>query len=200
MNEWLEKELEDYIAQNPLELERLIFGGNYEISVLGRQVHCQSGIIDVLMWARNWRFSYVLVVECKAKHEKGLAVEQVARYVAAVEDASLYDNLPEDAIPNQTKGRAGWMQHIKLNTIPVIVAPSFDSTLTATYAGVLLSAIRTTDGFALGRKDNLLRQPTQDKLDAILAPVIRRAHADAKAQSIKDSLGVVRLGDLFRRN
>lgn len=200
MNDWLEKELEDYIVANPYDIEELIFGKHFDISVLGRQVRCQYGIIDVLMWAHNENFSYVLVVECKAKHEKGLAVEQVSRYRAAIDDARTYDNLPDDAFPDWRTGYIGWMHHVSIETIPVLIAPSFSDQLTATYTGVLIAAQQTDSGFALTRKDHNVRPPTQEQLDTVLAPVIRRAHADAKARFISESFKHIQLGDMFRRN
>ena len=197
--DWLEKVLEDHIAANPHELGGVIFGSDYEISLLGRQVPCQYGIIDVLLWARNENFSYVLVVECKANHEKGLAVEQVSRYAAAVEDADMYDGLPEDAFPNQRQNRRGWMQHIEIRTIPIIVAPSFSNQLQTTYGGVLIEAKQTEGIFFFERKDGLVRPPTQRRLDAVLSPVIQRSHADAKAKSISKAFTRVQLGDTLQR-
>lgn len=201
MIDWLEKELEDYVVANPQEFEPLIFGSNtYTVSVLGRQVRCQYGIIDALLWARNEKFSFVLVVECKAKHEKGLAVEQVSRYIAAVEDADMYEGLPDDAFPNWKTGCRGWMQHITIKTLPVIVAPSFSDQLLATYTGILIAAEKVGDKFILNRKDGHIRPPKQEQLDAALFPVIQRAQADAKGRAISESFKHIQLGDMFRRN
>lgn len=200
MTPWLEKELEDYIVENPRALGKLIFGIDIEISTLGRQVRCQYGIIDALIWGRNENFSTVVVVECKAKHEKGWAVEQVSRYIAAINDARIYDDLPDDAFPDWGNEYHGWMRHIEIRTIPAIVAPSFNPKLMATYTGILISAQQTDTGFAFTREDGNIRPPAQKQLDLALLPVILRARIDAKARSVSESFKNIQLGDMFRRN
>jgi len=185
-NEWLEKELEDYIVDNPLAFGTVaLIYPRYEVSVLGRQVRCQHGIIDVLLWARNDTESYVLVVECKAKHEKGLAVEQVSRYRDAIVNAGIYAGTPPDAWPTRDGQYRGWAQYIELNVAPVIVAPSFDSKLVATYSGTLVTAHKVPDGFKFNRQEGEC-PGWQGELDSVLTPAIRRAQIDAKARYITE--------------
>ena len=148
-NDWLERELEDYIVANSREFCGAIFPIDmYEISLLGRQVRCQFGIIDVLFWVRNVRFSYVVVVECKAKHEKGLAVEQVSRYQSAIQGANIYDDTPSEAWPIFGTDYHGWARYIDLETLPVIVAPSFDNKLIPAFSGALITANKPSNGFS----------------------------------------------------
>ena len=188
-NEWLEKELEDYIAADPVRFCEVMYPpGLFEISLLGRQVRCQFGIIDVLLWVRNVRFSYVVIVECKAKYEKGLAVEQVTRYQSAVETTDIYSNTPSDAWPIYGTDYHGWARYIELETVPVIVAPSFDEKLLPAFSGALITAQKTPAGFVLERVGGRPYPDQPDQLNLALAPAIRRAHIDAKSREMLDAL------------
>jgi Holliday junction resolvase-like predicted endonuclease len=190
MGEWLEKELEDYIVAHPAELNALIFrSAGYEFTYLGRQVRCQYGIIDALFWARNDYFSYVMVVECKAKHEKGSAVEQLTRYQKAISHADIYNDAPDDAWPINAPDGRGWAWRIELKTIPVLIAPTFSPHLETTFEGVLITAERTQAGFKLTRLVDRLNYDGQEHLNSALFPVIKRAQIDAKTKHIQDSLG-----------
>lgn len=191
MTPWLEKSLEDYIVAHPDKLSEQIFQtpNDYEFSFLGRQVRCVYGIIDALFWARSEQFSYVVVVECKAKHERGLAVEQLTRYQGAISHARVYDNAPDDAWPIFAEDGRGWAWRIKLQTIPVIVAPSFSNHLLSTFEGVLITAEYKAGEFELTRLLDRLDTYGQEDLDDTLAPVIKRAQIDAKSEHIKDKLG-----------
>lgn len=188
-NEWLEKELEDYIVANQREFCGAIYPVDmFEISLLGRQVHCQFGIIDLLFWVRNVRFSYAVVVECKAKHEKGYAVEQVTRYESAIRGADIYDDTPSDAWPIFGTDYHGWARYIDIETLPVIVAPSFDEKLIPAFRGALVVAKHTGSGFAFERIGGAPAPEGQDQLNQVLRPVIKRAHIDAKAHDLLESL------------
>lgn len=196
MNEWLEKELEDYVVAHPQELCAKAFQYfHHDVSVLGRQVRCQFGIIDVLLWMRDENASYVLIVECKAKHEKGLAVEQTTRYQQAVSYAGIYDDLPSDAWPTLDEDNDGWGQYIDIQTVPIIVAPSFDRKLAATYHGTLITAQKVGDKFIFDYASGNTCPSVQNELDAALAPVIYRARTSARAQHIsrrlKNGLSVI---------
>jgi hypothetical protein len=189
MGEWLERELEDYIVAHPRELCATAFMYFTEdVSVLGRQVRCQYGIIDVLLWVHSETVSHVLVVECKAVHEKGLAVEQVTRYQSAIEFAGIYDNLPSDAFPEYGTNNHGWAHHIEIVTHPVLVAPSFDKKLVSTFHGSLVTAQKIDGGFSLASSGGRLYTDGQGQLNDALAPVIRRAQTDAKAKHITEAL------------
>ncbi len=187
-NEWLEKELEDYIVAHPRELCAASFPYFKEqVSVLGRQVRCQYGIIDVLLWLYTDTTSIVLVVECKAKHEKGLVVEQVKRYQAAIECADIYRGLPDDAWSQYGTDYLGWAQHIEIQAHPIIVAPSFDAKFVATFQGTLVVAQKIIDRFEFEEVHGPYPDD-QGELNDALAPVIRRAQIDAKAKYITQSL------------
>lgn len=187
-NEWLEKELEDYIVANPRELCAAAFRYfDQQVTVLGRQVRCQYGIIDVLMWLHSDTVSHVLVVECKAKHERGLAVEQVGRYQSAIEYAGIYSGLPNDAWPQYGTDYHGWAHHIEIHSCPIIVAPSFDDKLITTFHGSLVTAQKVDSGFVLEGVGGPYPDD-QGQLNDVLAPVIKRAQIDAKAKHITESL------------
>lgn len=187
-NEWLERELEDYIVEHPYELCSKSFPYFKEqVSVLGRQVRCQYGIIDILLWMYSDTTSMVLVVECKAKHEKGLVVEQVKRYQAAIEYADTYRGLSDDAWPQYGTEYHGWAQHIEIQTHPIIVAPSFDTKFVSTFQGTLVAAQKINDGFEFQEVHGPYPSD-QGQLNDALAPVIKRAQIDAKAKHITQSL------------
>lgn len=187
-NEWLERELEDYIVEHPRELCASAFQYfNEQATVLGRQVRCQYGIIDVLIWLHSDTTSQVLVIECKAKHERGLAVEQVKRYQAAIEWADIYSGLPRDAWPEFGTSNHGWARYIEIYTHPVIVAPSFDEKLLATFHGTLVTAQKVGNSFDF-RCVGDSYPDNQGQLNDALAPVIKRAQIDAKAKHITESL------------
>jgi len=186
MGDWLEKELEDYIVAHPRELcEQAIMYFKENVTVLGRQVRCQFGIIDVLLWVQSDVKSYVLVVECKAKHEKGLVVEQVSRYLKAVEYANIYSDLSGDAWPDFGTDEIGWAHLIELEAYPLIVAPSFDRKFIDTYQGMLATAEKVGDRFVFGRVNGDYPD-CQGQLNDILEPVIKRAQNDAKARKITE--------------
>jgi len=170
MNDWLEKRLEDYIVANPRTISEQILDDDddYEISTLGRQVRCQYGIIDVLLWVHGPEHNLLLVVECKAKHERGLAIEQVERYIASVESIAR-------------------IQDVRIGAIPVIVAPSFDKRLVSTYEGILIAAQQINNGFSLKRAFEWKRS-SNDHLASVLEPVVQRAHRDAMAKDIRDAM------------
>jgi len=173
MNDWLEKRLEDYIVANPRTVSEQIldYDDDYEVSTLGRQVRCQYGIIDVLLWVHGPEHNLLLVVECKAKHERGLAIEQVERYIASVQSIAR-------------------IQDVRLGAIPVIVAPSFDKRIVSTYDGILIAAQQIDNGFNLKRAFEW-KPSSNDHLISVLGPVIQRAQRDAAAREIRDAMSYI---------
>jgi hypothetical protein len=175
MNNWLEKELEDYIVANPDSLRHLLYYGaddkEERIDVLGRQVRCDAGIIDILLWVHSPYHHFVWVVECKAVHETGRVVEQVQRYVDAVKHAE-YEFEYFDG---------------ELYVSPLIIAPSFSKQFAETYNHKLVKAQKTDYGFELSTANDYRKQGNSHLLD-VLRPAIERSSLDAKTEEIKSKL------------
>jgi len=174
MTTWLEKELEDYIVANPESLRHALYYGTdpeEQIEVLGRQVRCDAGIIDILIWVHSPHHHFVWVVECKAVHETGRVVEQVQRYVDAVKHAD-YEYEYYDG---------------ELHVAPLIIAPSFGKQFAETYNHRLVAARKTTNGFELSVANDYRKNGNRQLLDA-LRPALERASLDAKVEEIKSRL------------
>lgn len=139
--EWQEKELEDYVASNPPELIGLLSCSTLEL--MGRQVKCHTGIID-LMFASGLGL-YIVEVKAVCADEK--AVGQVVRYVEAIKMATektfwKYVPSPED--------KAHLIDEI-FPPVPVIIAPSFTQAAVDAIAptGWPIEARREGGGFTL---------------------------------------------------
>lgn len=143
-----ERDLEDYIWENPDSLGRLLHtsGVNgHKFVKLGRQVKCRSGIIDLLFYS----FTTVYVVELKSVMANTSAMGQVNRYatqlrgeicitrikpIGDVSYSDLYDFIKED---------------VSIETI--LVAPSFDDMVASASSDTmhLIAASKTDLGFDL---------------------------------------------------
>jgi len=83
-----EKELEDYIWQDPVRLSEVMIprskdAAPAELVRLGRQVRCGTGIIDLLFYS----FTTVYVVELKSVKATTQSLGQLARYGLHIEQA-----------------------------------------------------------------------------------------------------------------
>ena len=162
-----ERELEDYIWENPGSLGKLLHPSGingHEFIKLGRQVKCRSGIIDLLFYS----FTTVYVVELKAVMADTFAMGQVNRYATQLHDeisiirirptgdvscSELYDFIKED---------------VSIETI--LVAPGFDDKVSSASSSTmhLVAADKTDSGFNLCM-DGICRRYTSnaDLVDAL---------------------------------
>lgn len=112
---WDEKVLEDYAVENWQDIFRCVssIGGvEHECTVIGRQIPCRHGIIDLLAYSRYSLF----VVEFKSVLADDKVVGQLQRYKRAIENLPLPKFVTLDMIPVVESLRV-------VQTI--VVAPSF---------------------------------------------------------------------------
>lgn len=146
-NEWLERELEDFIVANP----HTIGGLTHEVSVnnmdfvyLGRQIKCTVGIIDLLFHASRTLF----VVELKAVRATGKDLGQVLRYANYISD-HLY-NFVHYGRPSQFNSMIHQFVHSNIVSItPVLVAPSFESMAASLTTVHTYQATKVADSFSI---------------------------------------------------
>jgi hypothetical protein len=135
MSEWKEKELEDYVVDHLDDVFSLITE-NPHVTLLGRQVRCRYGIIDILAFQGSTLF----VIELKAVKADDNTAGQLQRYRHAID-------------------RVGLPEHFTLellDTFPilcdfpislVVIAPAF--TDKAVYGvDLCFKATKTDTGFA----------------------------------------------------
>lgn len=140
--DWKEKELEDYVAAHPDELrdvlgEHLIRQHNasaYPFNVLGTQIPCDYGVIDMIC---TW-IDTIYVVEFKAVRADEKAMGQAMRYVHYLECMFCPELYLQKFYP-QIKSEIKW------KVTPVLVAPSFARSLNNCHTP-LITAEREDDG------------------------------------------------------
>lgn len=86
MTPWLEKDLEDYVVSHLNDVFGLIID-NPHVTLLGRQVRCRYGIIDLLAYQDSTLF----IVELKAVKADDNTAGQLQRYCRAIQHAPLPD-------------------------------------------------------------------------------------------------------------
>jgi len=163
---WLEKELEDAIAHNPT----ILFGGSGEsIRLLGRQVRCRTGIIDLLFS----QGATLLIVETKAVKATEKTIGQVARYREAIKEAT--DEALNTYATQRQKENLLWPGKIeKPEPICLVVAPAFDQDAINALAtmGHAIVAEKVEDGlFNLFYHDRNYRFDRDS--DATLIPLLK---------------------------
>lgn len=167
MVKFAERELEDYLWNNPDSLGKLLHTSGingHEFVKLGRQVKCRSGIIDLLFYS----FTTVYVVELKAVMADTSAMGQVNRYATQlcreigitrikpmgdVSYSDLYDFIKED---------------VSIETI--LVAPGFDDKVASASSSTmhLVVADKTDSGFNLCMDGTYRRYTSNaDLIDAL---------------------------------
>lgn len=88
MNEWTEKQLENYTLTNMGYVTRTVFANGYmpDTQLLAQQVPCQYGIIDALVRVGN----SLWLIEFKAEKAKQTVLGQLQRYRAAICNTNAY--------------------------------------------------------------------------------------------------------------
>lgn len=129
-NAWLERELEDFIWDNPESVADLIddeftrFRKSFEFVKLGRQVPCPGGVIDLIFACAN----QINIVELKAVRASMDALGQVSRYKMWVKqyiDHCCAHDLYGFSRKEDKEILRHWMEEISRLRI-AIIAPSFD--------------------------------------------------------------------------
>lgn len=181
-NEWRERELEDYVvADIGRFLGSLRVGGDisaFEVGIIGRQVKCRYGVIDLLVYSTRidtpMPFFTVSLLEFKSVQADKKTVEQVMRYMTAIEQIGIYDAVPDDDFFDYAH-----MVDSYIYFESMIVAPSFSEAIKwypnrvlATYNGSGFD-FAFDKGIKGTRRDN-------DELQTALMPIIKRATQSAR--------------------
>jgi hypothetical protein len=179
LSSYTEYELEEYLSSHFLELTSLISHGASQPILLGTQVQCPTGQIDMLGLARTT----LLVVELKAVIATEKTVGQVIRYSSAIEHIAeelVYDRLWEiyRTFPPPVN-----IDVLTFKCLPIIVAPGFskEALKAMYYRGFTVGASKTNDQFSFWLPE--LRIPSMHpNLKQVLRPYIevqtRRVLAD----------------------
>lgn len=148
--EWYESELEDWvwgnlesIAEQCLIPDLFSYAYTHPILRLGRQVRCQTGIIDILASC----FTGVFAIELKATKAGTKELGQVTRYAENIEKALCGPSISK-VLPNCGDY---YYLHSDVIVYKVLIAPSFDDCLYGAKNDTtsLLIANKTEDGFKL---------------------------------------------------
>lgn len=144
-NEWLEKELEDYIWANPNVLGSTKWHWDWPIlnlKPLGRQIKCSTGRIDLLFFDKSDLF----VVELKAVKASSKDLGQVTRYSENITNVlSVYHAW--NHVSDFTTYLAFKAEYVRIHK--VLIAPEFDSNLAGANSNDthLLLASKSRNGF-----------------------------------------------------
>lgn len=170
MNTFLEADLQAYVERNFTQLTSWGLPFALTPRLLGRQVPCANGIIDVLGVLGH----LPVIVELKAVTVTEKVAGQILRYRAAVEDTFMQQccDLAYDL---------GYWTEIELGVNPamcIVIAPQYERSAVDALCGCawLLQAEPIANGafaiqtFTDGRRHTALPQP---KLATLLAPVVR---------------------------
>lgn len=170
MNPYREADLQTYVERNFMQLATWGLPCAFPVRLLGAQVPCANGIIDVL-----GVLGYLpVIVELKAVTVTEKVAGQILRYRAAVEDTFMQQccDLAYDL---------GYWTEIELGVNPamcVVIAPQYERSAVDALCGCawLLQAELIADGsfaiqtFTDGRRHTAL---SQSRLATLLAPVVR---------------------------
>lgn len=184
-NQWLERELENWVVANPHEIGR----GMHEVSVnkqpfvyLGRQIKCTVGIVDLLFHSSRTLF----VVELKAVRATAKDLGQVLRYTNYIEDY-LFDFVSHP-YPSQLNAMVYEFAKSMVEISPVLIAPDFDHMAAALPYVHTLQATKTDDGFEIepvwkhdpAFGDSELRQALAPFAKLIQRETLEKARFDAE--------------------
>lgn len=137
MNSFIEKDLEDFAEANIDALSLyMTLSDKAEVSMLGRQVPCAFGRIDMLAFYMHTIF----VIEFKAVKAGEKELGQVMRYCSCVERTIN----PAEHMSFETYNAV--FDYLIYDVRPIIVAPSFSESLLASNC-TLITAAQSCDGF-----------------------------------------------------
>ena len=183
-NEWREAELEEWVKDSPIRLMRLLLphmGEHSTIRILGQQLPCATGIIDLLVWADY----SVFVVEFKAVSARTRELGQVTRYADQVERVIENYYLWEQAGVSGEAVRS-FIDFLgdplcPVLVVPVLVAPSFAPNINSlTKKFCLVQATKAGEGFELKSHGRTLGPDENEALFKAMNPFL--AHIQAIAE------------------
>lgn len=134
--EWPEKELEEFTKNNMASLWNAMSGSPAEIDLIGTQITCALGRIDMLFTTGI----NIFPVEFKAVKATEKDLGQVLRYVSMIE--KVIDPYSRIQLDDNYLNIAN---KVFFKVQPVIVAPAFDKTLFLSDC-VLVAAAKNDDG------------------------------------------------------
>lgn len=181
---WKEVELEHYVAGDIAALADVMFtGGENHLDLVGTQIPCMYGDIDMICTWRNTIF----VIEFKAVKADESTVGQVCRYASAINAiADPYQHIPSDLF--DTIAPQVWL-HVQ----PVVVAPHFDKRVFMSDC-MLIQAKRLESGaFELSRavspqrlldKEHL-NKPLEKSLTPFLLGLVGEAVGHTQARNLR---------------
>jgi hypothetical protein len=118
---WKESDLEQYTVNNLDKLKSCLFSSSkIEMNLIGTQIKCTFGRIDMLAWAER----SLMVIEFKAVHAGEKELGQVMRYSTLIESViDVYQHMSDVSF--------NFSSDVPYKVYPVIVAPSFDKKISA---------------------------------------------------------------------
>ena len=172
MADFTEKQLEDWLVDNwDAEHGKALFpyypSIRKGVELIGRQVHCQHGIIDLLAFTER---SFI-IVELKAVIADEKVVEQVIRYQRSIEEAALATEF------DVSLGMGlGYPSGEATDTTSVVIAPGFTRKALKTLGLIGMPVIASFDGcnFSFSMAD-IQRGKSMDGLRHMLRPYIASA-------------------------
>lgn len=119
--DWLEVTLENYVKNDIGALAMpLLLHSQRELNLIGTQIKCMYGRIDMLAWSEN----YLFVIEFKAVSAGEKELGQVVRYSNLIESVvNIYRHLDDFAFRVVVDPF--------YRVVPVLIAPSFDKKLSS---------------------------------------------------------------------
>jgi hypothetical protein len=118
---WKESDLERYTVNNLNKLKSCLFSSpDFEINLIGTQIKCTFGRIDMLAWVER----SLMVVEFKAVRAGEKELGQVMRYSTLIESII-------DVYRHTNDNIFDFVGDIPYKVYPVLVAPSFDKKISA---------------------------------------------------------------------
>lgn len=194
MREWLEKELEKYIIENPNDLRDALAqyrtlpadANECPFRVLGTQIHCDFGKIDMLC---TW-IDILYVVEFKAITADEKALGQVMRYVHYIETSFSPHLYLAHHYPAFKNDRLEW----KIE--PVLIAPGFSRSILNCHCPLITSEQNDDNSFSLFMDiDNYELSPRYEEnlhaINDLLKPFALELIGRHVGQIIADNIPVV---------
>jgi len=128
---WKESDLEQYTVNNLDKLKSCLFSSSkIEMNLIGTQIKCTFGRIDMLAWAER----SLMVVEFKAVRAGEKELGQVMRYSTLIESViDVYQHMSDVSF--------NFSSDVPYKVYPVIVAPSSSSIILLVAPPALYEAV-----------------------------------------------------------
>lgn len=172
MADFTEKQLEDWMVANwhngcSNMLFPYVANPERSIELVGRQVRCANGIIDLLAFVGRT----FAIVELKATTVDERVIEQVIRYQRAIEDASI-----DTEFDISLSAGWGYPSGQATATFPVVIAPGFTARAIRTLSLIGQPVIASFDnGAFMFSTPQYERATTSNNLQSVIRPFVASA-------------------------